>query len=111
MAKYTEYKISKRYGDGRVVARFYRTDIGQPYTDETGFIVTPVSRTLLEEREYHLARYTNNDIRDFLDEQLPSFVAPGWPVLPKQATRQPRDLSVVRNRDIQTGRNPDARSN
>lgn len=111
MAKNTEYKISRRHGDGRVLIRFYQVETGQPYTDEIGDMVTPVTRTLLGEREYHLLRYTDNDIKDFLDTRLPSFVEPGWPVLPEQATRQPRELSVVRRKDIQTGRNPDARSN
>ena len=111
MPNHTEYKISRLHGDGRVVVQFYKTEIGEPYNNEIGLTVTPVSRTLLADREYHLPRYTDNDIRDFLDGELPSFVTPGWPVLPSQETRQPRELSVIRQRDIQAGRNPDSRTN
>jgi hypothetical protein len=106
MATYTEYKIRQINRDGTVYSCIYKTTVGTPAPDETGRMVTPVSRVLLGEREYHLPRYTKNDILDFLDEESLSFVTPGWPVLPSQATRQPRELSAIRKKD-KSGRNTD----
>lgn len=106
MATYTDYKIVRRHGDGRVLVRFSRVTIGEPYDDGTGALVTPMTRQVLSEVEYRLPRYTANDIRDFLDEALPEFAQAQAQVLPEQVSRQPRPLSKTREADIKAGRDP-----